>query len=138
MSTNFSNSDREKIFSVASMVRWNSGLRNSAGSGSAFSRMRWSLGGAQRLTIHQTTKISRARPAIIAASTHGAALTASPQVASTLTPNRLSLMNSVMSSLAMWIHHSCGSLMNTQMSTVEMMTVHLPTRAVFQRVRTAS
>ena len=47
-------------------------------------------------------------------------------------------MKSVMSSCAMWIHHSCGSLMKIQIAAAERITVHLPMCLVSQPSRTAS
>ncbi len=47
-------------------------------------------------------------------------------------------MASVMSFWAMWIQYSCGSLMKIQIAAMERITVHLPMRIVFQRMRTAS
>ena len=59
-------------------------------------------------------------------STHGRLAMASPQLSVASTPKIVSLMKSVMSSWAMWIHHSCGSLMKIQMAAAERITVFLP------------
>ena len=67
--------------------------------------------------------MTTANPAMIATSTHGRLAIASPQLVSAVTPKSVSLMKSVMSSWAMWIHHSCGSLMKIQMPAVARITV---------------
>ena len=75
---------------------------------------------------------------IAATSTHGRLAMAVAQLSVGVTPNSVSLMKSVMSSWAMWIHHSCGSLMKIQMAAAERITVHVPMCLVFQPSRTAS
>lgn len=45
---------------------------------------------------------------------------------------------SVTSSCATWIHHSCGSLTNTQIAAAVMIQVRIATRAGFQNRRYAS
>ena len=76
--------------------------------------------------------------AIAATSTHGRLAMAVDQLSVAATPKSVSLMKSVMSSWAMWIHHSCGSLMKIQMPAALRITVHLPIRSVFQPRRTSS
>ena len=50
----------------------------------------------------------------------------------------LSPIRSVVSSWAMWIHHSCGSLMKIQMKAAAPSTKFLLIRSGFQRRRTPS
>ena len=54
------------------------------------------------------------------------------------TPKTVSFMKSVKSSCAMWIHHSCGSLMKIQMKAAMPMTARIVSRMGLRAIRKAS
>ena len=64
--------------------------------------------------------------------------TISPQLVSVGTPKIPCLIVSVMSSCAMWIQYSCGTLIKTQMAKAAPTTAVALRRFGFQRRRTAS
>ena len=68
----------------------------------------------------------------------GEAAIASVQELVAGTPNTVSFMKSVKSSCAMWIHHSCGSLMKIQMKAAMPMTARIVRRIGLREIRNAS
>ncbi len=75
---------------------------------------------------------------MIAISTSGRLANASPHDDVGSTPNTVSFMKSVKSFWAMWIHHSCGSLMKIQMAAAIPITARRLSRRGSQHVRTTS
>ena len=71
-------------------------------------------------------------------STYSTTAAATAAIPSTTHMYGWSAMNSVKSSWATWIHHSCGSLMKIQMNAAIPTTATAPIRSGFQRVRTNS
>ena len=84
-----------------------------------------SAGGKKRRAAHHARAISATAATTRPTATIGEAAIASVQELVAGTPNTVSFMKSVKSSCAMWIHHSCGSLMKIQMKAAMPMTARI-------------
>ena len=121
-STTFSTKVRSKA-AVGPAVRGRGGQPRCSACLSADAVSGQSRGGRNRLPHHARSR-SAATPTTMAMATPGDAAIASVQELSVGTPKTVSFMKSVKSSCAMWIHHSCGSLMKIQIAAA-MTTIHL-------------